>query len=397
MAKKVAIVVQRYGKEVVGGAEGLALSLAEHMQGHWDVTVITTCARDYRTWENSYKEGKDKVGGVSVIRFPVDRPRDFDEFSQHTYKAESHTFRLTPEEEKDYFEKQGPFVPKLTQYLEDSYDDYDVFLFFTYLYYPTVMGIPKVADKAYLITTAHDESPFYFVRSLAPIFASLKGIIYLAPEEQDLINQVYQVPEQVRQIPGGYGVPGPAMLLPPQQVYYLTKYRWIFKTPYLVYVGRVTPTKRCYEMIDTFNKMVSDYGIKSKLILVGPLDMDLPEDSTNVVSLGPVSEKVKSFLLRHARALVNPSSLESLSMVTLEAWMHKIPVIINGESAVMRGNCDRSGGGLYYFSSSMCKGLMAWALGHKRECKALGGRGRTFVESNFSWQKVRKTLLNEVV
>ena len=54
----IGIVVQRYGNDVIGGAETLARNVAERMlrQG-FRVTVFTTCARDYLTWRNEYAAG----------------------------------------------------------------------------------------------------------------------------------------------------------------------------------------------------------------------------------------------------------------------------------------------------------------------------------------------------
>src|SRR5207248_1576929 len=49
-AVKLAIVVQRYGEGVAGGAERHCRLLAERFIANHDVTVLTTCAIDYRTW-----------------------------------------------------------------------------------------------------------------------------------------------------------------------------------------------------------------------------------------------------------------------------------------------------------------------------------------------------------
>ncbi len=50
--KRIAIVNQRYGLEVNGGSEYYTRLLAEHLQESFDVTVLTTTALDYDTWEN---------------------------------------------------------------------------------------------------------------------------------------------------------------------------------------------------------------------------------------------------------------------------------------------------------------------------------------------------------
>ena len=50
---KLAFVVQRYGADIAGGSEMHCRQLAERLSSRHDITVLTTCARDYVTWENA--------------------------------------------------------------------------------------------------------------------------------------------------------------------------------------------------------------------------------------------------------------------------------------------------------------------------------------------------------
>jgi hypothetical protein len=73
---KLAVIVQRYGADLSGGAELHARYVSERLARHADVEVLTTCARDYISWRNELRAGPDEVNGLSVRRFPVARPRE---------------------------------------------------------------------------------------------------------------------------------------------------------------------------------------------------------------------------------------------------------------------------------------------------------------------------------
>ena len=53
---KIAFITPRYGENILGGAEQLCKKLVEHLLKYYDIDVITTCAEDYVTWKNKFKE-----------------------------------------------------------------------------------------------------------------------------------------------------------------------------------------------------------------------------------------------------------------------------------------------------------------------------------------------------
>ena len=75
MKKKIAIINQRYGKEVNGGSEVYTRLIAEHLSEYYDIEILTTTALNYDTWENYYPEGITIENGISVRRFRVNTMR----------------------------------------------------------------------------------------------------------------------------------------------------------------------------------------------------------------------------------------------------------------------------------------------------------------------------------
>src|SRR6188472_922405 len=131
-----AIVVQRYGADINGGAELHARFVAEHLAPYVDVRVLTTCARDYITWRNELPAGPTSVNGVPVERFPVskERSRDLLEFGKHSTHVFEEAHSLA--DELAWLDVQGPVCPDLLERVKRSAAEFDFVIAFS-LRYPT--------------------------------------------------------------------------------------------------------------------------------------------------------------------------------------------------------------------------------------------------------------------
>src|SRR6185436_44537 len=94
---KLAVVVQRYGADISGGAELHARYIAERLARHAQIEVLTTRARDYVTWRNELPAGQETVNGVLVRRFPVSRRRRPVEFAHRSRFIFEHPHSLQQE------------------------------------------------------------------------------------------------------------------------------------------------------------------------------------------------------------------------------------------------------------------------------------------------------------
>ena len=170
--KKIAIIVQRYGQQVNGGAEVHAKMIATQLSKSYQVTILTSCAVDYQTWQPVFPEGITWEDGIEIIRFthPAKEKRKFiskvkrkytgNNFINKVYKflREPVWFKKlftnaisTEADGEKWLALQGPAMYNLLPYLQQNVNTYAAFIFFTYLYYPTVKGLPLVANKSILI------------------------------------------------------------------------------------------------------------------------------------------------------------------------------------------------------------------------------------------------------
>jgi hypothetical protein len=146
---KLAVVVQRYGAEINGGAELHARYISEHLARHHEVEVLTTCARDYVTWANEVPSGVETVNGVRVRRFPVAHERDPIAFGRQSAKVFERVHSLA--EELAWIDSEGPASPALIAHIARHRNEYGFFLFFSYRYWHAYHGV-RAADGRAILT-----------------------------------------------------------------------------------------------------------------------------------------------------------------------------------------------------------------------------------------------------
>ncbi len=376
--KKIAFINQRYGLEVNGGSEYYTRLMAEHLQGTYEVEILTTKAVDYVTWANYYKCDEEEINGVKVRRFGVTEERNMKQFGQLNGRVLSMAKR-GEKDELEWIHAQGPVCPALIEYIRDHQDDYDVFVFVTYLYYTTCMGILTVPQKAVLIPTAHDE-PYIYFDYYKKVFRAPRAIIFLTEEERAFVQKKFRN-QDIRNDVMAVGIDVPADVSAGR----FLKERGIKN--YITYVGRIDESKGCAVLFDYFLEYKKRNPNDLKLVLMGKAVLNIPKHR-DIISLGFVSEQEKYDGIQGARALILPSAFESLSISVLEAMSLGVPVIVNGKCEVLKGHCIRSNAGLYYNTYFEFEGELNYLLSHEAEAEKMGENGMAYVEEDYTWEKI---------
>ena len=110
-----------------------------------------------------------------------------------------------------------------------------------------------------------------------------------------------------------------------------------------------------------------------------------------------MSDQDKYDAIAAAQVVMLPSPYESLSIVALEAWQQGKPVLANGVCAVLRGQCKRSNGGLWYDNYAEFQETLSLLLtGVLGSASAWGPwAGRSF-QRCYAWTAIEKQYLNLV-
>lgn len=371
--------VPRYGRLVAGGAETLVRALATRCAAMgWSAEVATTCARDHVTWANELPAGSSTEDGVAVHRFPVG-PRDARRYD--ALHAAVLSGRAGYADELEWL-AHSVWSPGMLAFLEDR-ADHDLRVLSPYLFGTTLWGAQVAPERSALLPCLHDE-PYARLRTVRGVLGAVRGCLFNAPAEERLAGRLAAVRDGGVVGMGFDPPPGPAGPAPAPVA---------GLGPYLVYAGRLEEGKRVQVAVGHVMRMSGERRDGPALVLMGRGGYRPPPEARGrVVELGWVSEDDKRAVYAGALALVNPSEMESLSIVLMEAWLEGTPALVAAGSEVMSDHVARSGGGMAFGSYDEFRAAVARLRDDPAERERMGARGRAYALEEYGWPAVWERL-----
>ncbi|HUR34754.1 MAG TPA: glycosyltransferase family 4 protein [Vicinamibacterales bacterium] len=381
---KLAIVVQRYGQAINGGAELHARYVAERLARHAEVEVWTTCATDYVTWRDELPSGEERVNNILVRRFPVKHERDPLAFGRLSERVFNQPHSIA--EELDWLDAEGPTSTALTNHIRRHASQFDFCIFFSYRYYHAFHGARAAGAKAILVPTAERDAAAG-LSIFRPIFRGVRALMYNSPEERTMIQA----------IGGNHDVPsvvvGIGSEVPPNPLPQRFRQKHGIRGPFAIYIGRIDENKGCRELFEHFNAYLREKAGRLTLVLIGNSILDIPSHP-RIRHLGFLDDTDKFDALAAAELLIMPSFFESLSMVALEAWALGKPVLANAKCDVLKGQCIRSNAGLYYESEAEFVETLRAIEFNKWIAASLGRNGRQYYRDHYDWPVIERKYLD---
>lgn len=166
----------------------------------------------------------------------------------------------------------------------------------------------------------------------------------------------------------------------------------LYQNKYFIYIGRIVEDKGCVMMIEYFK----DFKEKKpeyrdiKLVLVGKNSLDEKiTQGDDIILTGFVDHELKNALLANASALIMPSFYESLSLITLEAMLLKVPVIVNKNCEVLYSHIEKSETGKSFTDSNEFSEALTFYLQQTQEnLISEGNKAKDYVLKNYSWDTI---------
>jgi glycosyltransferase involved in cell wall biosynthesis len=384
-ARHIAFVCPRFAEQgTVGGAETLLQRLAEHAAAAGRrVTFLTTCAQSHFTWENTLPPGRRTVGGLDVHYFPVDE-RDVSAFLA-AQDAISRGAAVSRAEEETWI-RNSVNSRALCDHLRERGADYDRLVFGPYLYGLTWFGCRIHPAKSRLVPCLHDEA-FAHLGIMKDLFRDAAGFLFNSEPERDLARRLFGVPESKSAVVG--------MGLDPFEAdpRAFPRRRGL-DAPYVLYSGRREPLKNTPLLCDYLHAFRERTGRDVKLVFTGSGPIDAPPAlRPHLLDAGFVTEDEKHEAMAGALAFVQPSVNESLGIVLLEAWMARAPALVHAGSAVLRWQCERSNGGLWFRHYPEFEEELLRLADHAPLREQLGRAGREYVLREYAWPRIEARML----
>ena len=161
--------------------------------------------------------------------------------------------------------------------------------------------------------------------------------------------------------------------------------------PFLLYAGRKDAGKNVPLLIQYFLRYQQEgrgpEGLK--LLLIGNLKAPIPPGGeAHVTDLGfvPLQDKYDAYAA--ADILIQPSLMESFSIVIMEAWLAGTPVMVHSGCAVTRDHVAQSGGGLHFADYPRFAEGLDLLLARPQLRDQMAAAGKAYVLENFAWPQV---------
>lgn len=377
---RLALVPPRFGSDVVGGAETVFRELSHGLaERGWDVEVLTTCARDHFTWENTEPPGLSEVDGITVHRFPavVSTPRR----ERAAYEAAIHDGAPLTIHDQQRWMNDDLRVPELFHHLLDRAGSYRALLFTPYLFWTTFACSQIAPERSILWACVHDE-PYLRLPIFHSMFASVAGLWFQADPEHELAHRV--LPRLAPHEVVGCGIDVPQRYDPDG-----FRARHGITAPFVLYAGRREGAKGWERLLEGLARFLPGSGLAFSLVTMGAGPVNPPAAiADRVVDLGFLPDDERDSAFAAAEAYIQPSAHEAFSRTIMEAWLAGTPVIASGASDVVAWHCRRSGGGLVYDDDHELEQCLSFVSEAPAAAARLAADGRAYVLANYTMAAV---------
>jgi glycosyltransferase involved in cell wall biosynthesis len=392
--KPIAIVIPWFGDNLTGGAEQQAFQIATRLasRGH-AVEVLTTCNLSFESdWAiNHHPEGTTEEFGLTIRRFPVEprEAKNFDRVNEQLLSATGRPLRrgvspVSPED-TEVFVHENIKSKALLEHLKNNGATYHGFIFLPYMFAPTTVGLPLVADRAWLQPCLHNEAQAYFPQTAA-LFRAARGLLFNSSGEFELALQLYGPGIYTRSAIVGEGIEysdyAPDVLtaaLPPE----------LRAARFVLYLGRRDRAKNVHLLVQAFDRFKASHPQSLLRLVLAGTGSESFASNESISEMGFVTGEMKAALLANCVVLAQPSTNESFSRVLMEVWTAGRPAAVHGECLATSTAVREARAGWTPATLEQWTELFEHLETESTDAlNELGQRGREYASDHADWEAV---------
>lgn len=392
--KKIGIIIPWYGVDARGGAETEANMLAHAFIGcGYEIEVLTTCVKSAAEDRglNQLKSGVKDENGVTVRRFLVDKRNValFQESNTRIYNGK----KISRADELDYCQNDINSI-EMYEYIFKHKTEYETFIIMPYLYGVCINSAKYCAGNYYVMPCMHDEN-YAHMMSVKSFLRDARGVFCLSYPEKELICKLHDVSKERIHVTGA--IVDNSWDSRIDENSFRKKYQ--IEGRYILYAGRKDEGKKAYQLKDFFIRFMRNSGIKDlQLVYIGGGDLEIPEEYRGaILDLGFVSSEDKYNAMAGAMVLCNPSYYESFSIVIMESWLAKRPVLVSTHCEVTKDFVKRTNGGLYFDNYPEFEECLNYFMNNVEVANEMALSGREFVKRHFAPEIVVNKIVKTIV
>ena len=169
--------------------------------------------------------------------------------------------------------------------------------------------------------------------------------------------------------------------------------------PVLLFLGRLHPKKGLPELLHTWAGLPRHAW---QLVIAGwdqgghraELEAFVAARglADSVTFVGPLHGADKAAAYAAASGFVLPSHSEGLPMTILEAWSHRLPVLMTAACNLPAGFAAGAAREIFADPARMARPLHEFLTADKSERDSIGQRGRALVEKDFLWPRIAERM-----
>jgi glycosyltransferase involved in cell wall biosynthesis len=254
-----------------------------------------------------------------------------------------------------------------------------------YLFGLIIAASQILPEKTLLVPCLHDEA-FAYLGIMKKMFGAVRGFMFNSEPEQELARRIFGIPPAKRSVVGMGIDPFEA---DPKSF----AARKGLTRPYIIYSGRREGGKGTPLLCEYMQAFRERTGKDVGLVFTGSGPIEAPSELVpHILDLGFVGEQEKHEAMAGALAFIHPSTFESFGIVLLESFLAGTPALVHAHGEVLRWQCLRSGGGLWFRHYPDFEEELLLLLSDENLRKRMGAAGREYVQKEYSWASVEKRL-----